>query len=145
MYQNIIIAVTVIAVLIVYFGSMFIAAYAVKKKIDVSGLIEKAKAEIPVFEQVETLLVGLLPAPYNTMANTIVGWIKKAVEVAQALCDAGQLTPDQRKTKAIELINASLTMEKIAANDKVKNAISLAVDLAAILFIPNKPVAVVTQ
>lgn len=138
MYQNILIAATIIAVLLVYFGSMFVTVLLVKHKINVSGAIAEAKAAIPVFEQVETVLVNLMPQPYKSMSAIIVSYIKKAVELAEDMNIAGQLTADQRKAKALELVNSALALEKVTVTAKISNAISLAIDLAAILFVPHK-------
>jgi hypothetical protein len=138
MYQTVLIVATVIAIIVVVFLASVFTAYLTKKKINVSGAITEAKAAIPIFEQVETMLALMLPQPYKAMANTFTTIIKKGVEVAEALRDAGQLTDDQRKAKALELINSALTLEKVTVTAKISNAISLAVDLAAILFVPHK-------
>lgn len=145
MFQNLIIAATVLAVIIVYFGSMFAAVCLTKKKINVSALVTQAKAEIPVFDQVVTVLENLLPQPYKAMSLVIVNYIHKAVDLAEELCNAGQLTADQRKAKALELVNTALSLEKVAVTSKVATAISLTIDLAATLFIPHKTETAVLQ
>lgn len=137
MYQNLLILATVIAVIIFIFGAGLFGAWAAKRKINVQGIIDDVKANIPIITQIETMLVGLLPEPYKAMASTITEIIKKAVEVAEDLYLAGSLTDAQRKAKAIELINTSLALEKVTITEKVSTAISLTVDLAAILFLPK--------
>ncbi len=142
MYQNVLIAGAVIIIVASLLGALYLGNWLARKKINVSDIIDKAKSEIPVFEQVKALLTKLLPPPYQAMANMFVTAIKKPVEVSEALFQAGQLTDDQRKTKAIELINAMLVLEKVTITEKVSNAISLAVDLAAILFLPKSHVPI---
>lgn len=82
------------------------------------------------------LLASLLPAPYKALA-IITAAIKKAVEVSETLWQSGSLTEDQRKAKATELVNAALTLEKLTTIDKIAQAVSLAIDLAVILFLPK--------
>lgn len=129
---------TSLAIIVLFYGGIALArAFAVKRKLNVQGALDAAQQEVPVFEQVAAVLESLLPAPYKALAALIATAVKKAVEVAEELWKSGTLTEDQRKAKATELVNAALEMEKVQVTDKIANAVSLAIDLAAILFLPK--------
>lgn len=49
----------------------------------------------------------------------------------------GARKEDQRKAKATELIDAALALEKVDVTGKIQNAVSLTIDLAAVLFLPK--------
>lgn len=124
-------------VLLLYVGITLAQKFAAKHKLNVQGTLEAVQKEVPVFDTVAGLLSGLLPAPYKAMAVTIATAIKKDVEVAEELWQSGALTEDQRKAKATELINTALALEKVSVTGKVAQAVSLTIDLAAILFLPK--------
>lgn len=138
MTKDIVATATIVGiVLILYIGVSLAQKLAAKHKLNVQGALDAAQKEIPVFDTVSGLLGCLLPAPYKALADTIATAIKKAVEVAENLWQSGALTEDQRKAKATELIDAALALEKVDVTDKIRNAVGLTIDLAAILFLPK--------
>jgi hypothetical protein len=138
MNQNAIIIVTSLAIIAVTSGATRIGVYLGKRKINVLAIVSNAKAGLTIFEKVEAVATEFLPEPYKSLANFITDKAKSCVEVAQELADSGSLSNDQRKAKAVELINAALTIEKIPITEKISKAISLTIDLAATLFVPHK-------
>ncbi len=123
--------------LIFYIGVTLAQKFAARHKLSVQGALDAARKEMPVFETVSGLLGCLLPAPYKALAGTLAATVKKAVEVAESLWQSGALTEDQRKAKATELIDAALALEKVDVTGKIQNAVSLTIDLAAVLFLPK--------
>ena len=144
MFQNVLMVATVGGIVLVFFGGGLIGAWLAKKKINVLSVVDTAASAVSTFSKVESTVAEFLPEPYKGIANFLTDTVKKSVEVAQDLADSGNLTADQRKAKATELINSALTLEKIPVTDSVSKAVSLTIDLAATLFVPHKAATVTT-
>jgi hypothetical protein len=145
MNQNVLIAITVIGVLLLVFGLSFFIALAKSRKINASALIDQANAEIPLLTQIVNVLEAMLPPEFKAAAALVGGIIIKAITVAEQLKDAGNITAEQRKATAMDLIANGLKLEGITPNSKVNSVISNIVNVAANVLLPHQSVTSVTD
>lgn len=126
---------TVAVVLLLVFGSGSIGLLLSKMKINIGKAVDKADEAMPIFDKMAGLVEELLPKPYKAVAQTVTAIIREGVTVAEELWKCGQLSADERKAYALTLIHSALPAEGVQADDDVNKAVSLAVDVAAKLFL----------
>ena len=122
---------------IVVGGVYVIIPYAVKKGIDVSGILTNTTT---VLDTVDTALDGIqLLLPGNAtldIVDTIIGYAKKAAEAAEQMYKASQIAKDERNAKAKEIVYECLSVAKIERTTQIDNIVSGMIE-AAVFALPE--------
>lgn len=138
------IVIIVFAVLAVIAVAGWVLAYVKSKGINVQGGMDTAKKVIGVADTVTDTLAAVVP---NTVTNTlqkIVDGAKLAVDSAEQMYLNGNVTADQRKETATNVLKQALSLDGIAYEGDV-SALGDAAMEAAVRALPNTAEALATK
>ena len=125
------------AVAAVVSGIYIVIPMAVKKGIDLSGVLTTTTT---VLDTVETAIDGvqlLLPEnPTLTLIDKIVEWAQKGAEAAEQMYKASQIEKDERNKTAIDLVYQCLGVAKIERTPQIDSIIAGMIE-AAVLALPK--------
>jgi hypothetical protein len=118
-------------------GIYIVIPYAVKKGLNVSGVLETTTT---VLNTVETALDGvqlLLPEnPTLDLIDRIVDWAKKGAEAAEQMYKASLISKDERNQQAKDLVYECLSVANIERTEQIDSIVSGMIE-AAVLALPK--------
>jgi hypothetical protein len=134
-WQNILIIIAAVAAAV--FGSWIVMPWAIKKGLNVPGVIETTESLLGTAETVVDGLQLLLPENSTlSVVDLIVDYAKKAVDAAEQMYKASQIKAEERKATATSLVNTCLAIVGVERTDEIDKAISGMIE-AAVLALPK--------
>ena len=125
------------AVAAVVSGIYVVIPMAVKKGIDLSGVLTTTTT---VLDTVETAIDGvqlLLPEnPTLTLIDKIVEWAQKGAEAAEQMYKASLISKDERNQQAKDLVYECLSVANIERTEQIDSIVSGMIE-AAVLALPK--------
>ena len=133
-----VIVTVLIALIIVTLLDVIIPAIK-KKNIDIPGTLAKAEKVVDTADSIINTANTIVPAnPAIEIIKLISSIAKTAVNSAEQLYIASQLSADQRKAKASELVSAALKIAKIETTPELEKVIDGAIE-AEVLSLGHAP------
>lgn len=136
--ENINILLVVLGAVVVIVGGIYvIIPLAVKKGLNVSGVLE---ATSTVLDTVGTAIEGVeLLLPENStleLIDKIVDWAKKGAESAEQMYKAALIDKDERNQRAKDLVYDCLAVANIERTEQIDKIVSGMIE-AAVLALPK--------
>lgn len=127
----------IIVALAVALCVLLLVPLLIKKKVDVSGTIEKADLAISTLDSLTDTIKALFPnAPGLDMVDKILVYAQKAVDSAEQLYKTSQIPEDQRKAEATRLVYICLQTAGVDVTEDMKKIIDGAIE-AAVYALPK--------
>ena len=127
----------IIVALAVALCVLLLVPLLIKKKVDVSGTIEKADLAISTLDSLTDTIKALFPnAPGLDMVDKILVYAQKAVDSAEQLDKTSQIPEDQRKAEATRLVYICLQTAGVDVTEDMKKIIDGAIE-AAVYALPK--------
>lgn len=125
------------AVAVVFAGIWFLIPAAIKKGINLTGILGSTST---VINTADAVIDGLkLLMPENTALQTIdliISYAQKAVAAAEQMYKAAQIDADKRKDAAIDIVNTCLSIAGIERTADIDKVVSGMIE-AAVLTLPK--------
>lgn len=127
----------IMVAVLVCVGVMLLLPRLVKRGVDVSGLLDKASMTISAMDTVTETLKTLFPAtPGLDVVDKILDYAYRAVDSAEQMYKASQITGDKRKEEATNLVYAFLKAAGIEVTDELKPVVDGAIE-ASVYALPK--------
>ena len=127
----------IIVALAVALCVLLLVPLLIKKKVDVSGTIEKADLAISTLDSLTDTIKALFPnAPGLDMVDKILVYAQKAVDSAEQLYKTSQIPEEQRKAEATQLVYICLQAAGVDVTEDMKKIIDGAIE-AAVYALPK--------
>ena len=127
----------IIVALAVALCVLLLVPLLIKKKVDVSGTIEKADLAISTLDSLTDTIKALFPnAPGLDMVDKILVYAQKAVDSAEQLYKSSQIPESQRKAEATQLVYICLQEAGVDVTEDMKKIIDGAIE-AAVYALPK--------
>lgn len=127
----------IIVALAVALCVLLLVPLLIKKKVDVSGTIEKADLAISTLDSLTDTIKALFPnAPGLDMVDKILVYAQKAVDSAEQLYKTSQIPENQRKAEATQLVYICLQAAGVDVTEDMKKIVDGAIE-AAVYALPK--------
>ena len=115
----------------------WIAVALQKRGVNVQGPLEKAQTGLAVADKLVDGLSGMSPMlPGISAVDKIIEWSEKAVNASEQLLKSQQLSADQRKANAEDIVKSCLTSAGLTVTPDLEKIIDGAIE-AAVLALPK--------